>query len=398
MLMLRNRRRLKEIQCLMLALVMGWVFQACEEEKVTVTLKTFHVEQVTATSGSIRCTVVNEGGTLQEAGLCFSATSNLPTVTSSRFIPSVGSLTDFTTSLTGLSVDSTYRFRAYARVNDSVYYGTVYAFKPTTPLVDLVAIEGGTFNMGATPEQATSAATNEFPVHAVTLSNYRIGKYEVTTSQFAQFLNSRMINSTASGPGFDGSVYKYMVVTTRNLYYDQDKSLWLPVSGLENHPVTNVTWYGANEYCRWAGGHLPTEAQWEYAARGGRSAAGTLYSGGSVAADVAWYYATTKDQPGVVYFAQPVGGKQPNELGLYDMSGNVWEWCADWYTAYTDLAKRDPMGINDVEAAEAGVTQKVRRGGGWADTQAGTLRVSHRAANTKASQAGSVGFRLAANE
>lgn len=396
--MLRNRRRFTETLCLSLALALGWIFQACEEEKVTVTLKTHHVEQVTATSGAIRCTVVNEGGTLQEAGLCFSTTNTAPRVTNSRWIPSMTSLTDYTTRLTGLSTDSTYRFRAYARVNDSVYYGTVYAFKPTTPQVDLVSIEGGTFNMGATSEQALAAATNELPVHAVTLSNYRIGKYEVTTNQFAQFLNSRMITSTASGPGFNGVIYKYLVVTTRNLYYDQEAAAWMPVNGLENHPVTNVTWYGANEYCRWAGGHLPTEAQWEYAARGGRLASGTQFSGAALAADVAWYYATTKDQPGVVYFAQPVGAKQPNELGLYDMSGNVWEWCADWYNVYTEQAKLDPIGLNDVEAAEAGVTQKVRRGGGWADTQTSTLRVSYRAANTPVAQAGSVGFRMAANE
>lgn len=393
------RHRIIRALPLSLALLSGLMFQSCEkEEKVTVIIKTLPVEQVTASSGTIRCTVENEGGTLQDAGLCFSATNALPTLTNSRHIPSAASLTDYSTTLTGLSPDSTYRYRAYARVSDSVYYGIAYAFIPVNPVMDFVTIQGGTFTMGATSEQAEVARDNEKPAHEVILSSYRLGKYEVTTTQYAQFLNSRLISSAAAGVGADGSTYKYVEITSRNLSYNSALSKWAPVSGFENHPVTNVTWHGANEYCRWAGGHLPTEAQWEYAARGGNSASHTVYSGSNVPADVAWYYATTKSQAGLLYFAQPVGGKQPNELGLYDMSGNVWEWCADWYTAFSPQSIVDPVGLSDLEAADAGVTTKIRRGGGWADTQTGTLRVSHRASNTPTSQAGSIGFRMAANE
>lgn len=379
-----------------LILAITWMLQSCkDDEKVTVTVKTSHVECVTSTSGTIRCQVVHNGGVLKEAGLCFSATQTIPSVHNSRYLPSPTSRKDFSTTLTGLSPDSLYRFRAYARVNDTIYYGTTYAFKPVDPLLDLVTIEGGTFLMGATDEQSELADAHERPVHEVTLSAYRLGRYEVTTPQFAQFLNSRMIPRTASGPGADGKMYKYLTPTIRNLVYT-DQSKWEPVKGFENHPVTNVTWYGADEYCRWAGGHLPTEAQWEFAARGGRSANGTVYSGGNDPADVAWFQASIKAQPGLLYFAQPVGGKEPNALGLYDMSGNVWEWCADWYNAYTSKPSRDPLGLDDAAAEVAGLTKKVRRGGGWAESLTGTLRVSHRASSTPTSEAGSIGFRMAA--
>jgi len=388
----------------LLALITSALFQACEDD-VSVTAKTYHVENVTSSSGTIRCTVTVEGDDLVDAGICYSATVTYPKITTSRCVPSTGSMTDFTTTLTGLSPDSTYRFRAYACLSDTTYYGITYSFRPVDMIIDMVDViggsftaEGGSFTMGATSEQVAVADDDEKPAHSVTLSDFKIGRYEITTSQFVQFLNSRKLTSGGTCMTYSGSSFDMLEPNAKSIYYSTDDACWYPVSGYETHPMTNVTWYGANEFCRWAGGHLPTEAEWEYAARGGKSSAGYMYSGGNVSSDVAWYFATTNDQTGIEYFAQIGGGKSPNELGIYDMSGNVWEWCADWYATYPSAAQTDPAGLSDDEAEDADITKKVRRGGGWADTSVKKLRVSSRAANTPKSYAGSVGFRFAARD
>ena len=122
----------------------------------------------------------------------------------------------------------------------------------------------------------------------------------------------------------------------------------------ENHPIVNVTWDDASAYAQWAGKRLPTEAEWEYAARGGRLSKGYTYSGGNDPGAVAWYDGNSGKQ------TQPVGEKSPNELGLYDMSGNVWEWCADLYDEnyYRNSPKQDPTGPSSGQF-------RVLRGGSW---------------------------------
>jgi len=378
------------------------LFQACEKDevKVSVSPKTYHVDNVTDSSATVRCTVAVEGGTLEAAGLCFSSTLNNPTVSTARSIQATGSLTDFTVTLSGLSPDSIYRFVAYAIMGDKTYYGATYAFQPVDPEMnkDMVLVEGGSFSMGATQEQDSVASDAEKPVHQVTLSNFRISKYEVTTAQFVIFLNSRKISMNGSSITNSGKTHNYFEAKPKNIYFDADSTKWFPVTGYENVPMTNVTWYGANEFCRWAGGFLPTEAQWEYAARGGKSSHGYVYSGGANPNIVAWYASNTNYQDGIEYFAQPVGGKAPNERGLYDMSGNVWEWCGDWYAAYSSKAQVDPMGMTDDEAEKAAVKEKVRRGGGWADISSRQLRVSNRGKNAPTSYSGSVGFRMASRD
>ena len=189
--------------------------------------------------------------------------------------------------------------------------------------IDMVRVEAGTFTMGATPEME-NPEDDEKPTHQVTLTNdYYIGKYEVT-----QALWQAVMGNNPSG--FKG----------------------------DNLPVEYVSWYDCLEFIsklnRITGKtfRLPTEAEWEYAARGGKKSRGYQYSGSSNLSDVAWY----SDNSGSKTHA--VGSKQANELGIYDMTGNVWEWCQDWFGSYSGSSQVNPIGANSG-------SRRVGRGGSW---------------------------------
>ena len=197
---------------------------------------------------------------------------------------------------------------------------------------DMIAVEGGTFTMGATAEQGSDAAEHEKPTHQVTLSSYMIGKTEVT-----QELWEAVMGSNPSE--FKGS----------------------------NLPVEHVSWEDCQTFIRKLNAltgknfRLPTEAEWEFAACGGSKGQGFKYSGSNTVDDVAWCDDST---------THPVATKTPNELGIYDMTGNVWEWCNDWYSDYTSASQTNPTG------PDSGL-YRVYRGGGWGD-DAGACRVSDR--------------------
>ena len=189
--------------------------------------------------------------------------------------------------------------------------------------IDMVRVEAGTFTMGATAEMK-DPLDEEKPTHRVTLTNdYYIGKYEVTQALWKAVM------------GNNPSEYKG-----------------------DNLPVEKVSWNDCQEFLsklnRITGKtfRLPTEAEWEYAARGGNKSRGYQYSGSNNFLDVAWF----KDNSGSKTHA--VGTKQPNELGIYDMSGNVLEWCQDWYGAYSSSSQVNPTGANSGSV-------RVLRGGGW---------------------------------
>ena len=175
---------------------------------------------------------------------------------------------------------------------------------------EMVYVEGGTFMMGGTSEQGTDAYSDEKPVHRVTLSAFHIGKYEVTQGLWREVMGS---NPSLNKAGDD-------------------------------YPVEMLSWEDCQEFVRKLNARtglnfrLPTEAEWEYAARGGRKSRGYKYSGSNSLGDVAWY----GDNSGGG--THPVGRKSPNELGLYDMSGNVYEWCQDWYGSYGSSGQTDPAG------------------------------------------------------
>ena len=188
---------------------------------------------------------------------------------------------------------------------------------------NMVYVSGGTFTMGATSEQGSEAESDEKPTHNVTLSSYYICKYEVT-----QALWRAVMGSNPS-------------------YFKGD-----------NLPVECVSWNDCQTFINRLNSYtgrnfrLPTEAEWEFAARGGNYSRHYKYSGSNYIGDVAWYTDNSGSR------THPVGTKQANELGLYDMSGNVYEWCSDWYGSYSSYSQSNPTGA-------ASGSFRVGRGGSW---------------------------------
>lgn len=150
---------------------------------------------------------------------------------------------------------------------------------------ELVFVKGGTFQMGDT---FGHGSYDEKPVHTMTISDFYIDKYEVTNAQFCKFLNEK-------GNQKEGGAL-WLDIKSESCLIEKQGERYVPKSGYENHPVIMVTWYGAKAYCQWAGGRLPTEAEWEYAAKGGRKSQGYQYSGSNNLAEVDWYYGNSGDK------------------------------------------------------------------------------------------------------
>ena len=189
--------------------------------------------------------------------------------------------------------------------------------------VEFVPVAGGTFEMG------DSSVIS--PLHNVTLSSFQISKHEITNTQFAAFLNDYGQSKVKAGT-YAGMV---MIYVDSIMGLRRDGPDWVPVSGKENCPVVNVTWYGANEFAQFRGYSLPTEAQWEYAAGGTTRC---MYPwGDTLAAGVCPVPNNT---------TAPVGGCEKNKswCGAYDMAANVQEWCSDWYDLISSGSVTDPIG------------------------------------------------------
>ena len=207
----------------------------------------------------------------------------------------------------------------------------------------MVAVEGGTFTMGATEEQGSDAYDWEKPAHQVTLSSYCIGETEVTQALWQAVMGSN--------PSCFTSTNGY----TENLQRPVECVFWNDCQTF----ITKLNELTGKTF------RLPTEAEWEYAARGGNRSQGYKYAGSNDINEVAWYTSNSGST------TQTVATKAPNELGLYDMSGNVWEWCQDWYGSYSNGAQTDPTGPTSGSS-------RVLRGGGW-NYIARVCRVSYRA-------------------
>lgn len=218
----------------------------------------------------------------------------------------------------------------------------------------MVPVEGGTFTMGATSEQGSDAWDEEKPAHKVTLSDYYIGQTEVTQALWKAVMGGN--------PSFSKG---------------------------DNLPVESVSWDDCQEFIQKLNQltgkqfRLPTEAEWEYAARGGRKSRGYKYAGGNNIDSVAWYCDNSGNK------THPVATKQANELGVYDMSGNVWEWCSDWYGYhyYQSSSQSDPQGPSSGSF-------RVYRGGNFHYSNAGDCRVSCRTGGAPDDRDYSLGLRL----
>lgn len=219
--------------------------------------------------------------------------------------------------------------------------------KITSDTTGMVFVQGSEFKMGS------YQFSNERPVHEVVLDDFYIGKYEVTVKEYQKYCEE----TGAQMPPPPSWGFK------------------------PNHPIVNVTFGEARKYAEWAGKRLPTEAEWEYAAKGGNQGNNYRYAGANLAGAVGWSFENSLNTP------QPVGLRRPNELGIYDMSGNVWEWCADYFGRYTADRIKNPKG------PETGIN-RVLRGGSWFD-KASNLRVANRFYAGEAHKDVLTGFRLA---
>lgn len=218
----------------------------------------------------------------------------------------------------------------------------------------MVEVGGGTFTMGATSEQGSDAWDEEKPAHEVTLSDYYIGQTEVTQALWEAVMGSNPSDSKG-----------------------------------DNLPVERVSWDDCQVFIQKLNQltgkqfRLPTEAEWEYAARGGRKSRGYKYAGGNNIDSVAWCDGNSGNE------THPVATKQANELGIYDMSGNVLEWCSDWCGDYTSSSQSDPQG------SSSGSFRVIR--GGCYYNFARNCRVSYRISNTLDYRSGYLGLRLSCN-
>ena len=223
--------------------------------------------------------------------------------------------------------------------------GTVYSVNGVE--FTMMPVEGGTFKMGN-----EYGEDDEMPVHEVKLNSFSIGQTEVTQELWEAVM------------GNNPSRYKGAKL-----------------------PVENVSWNDCQEFIRKLNGltgrhfRLPTEAEWEFAARGGVKSRGYKYAGGNEIESVAWYNVNSNEQ------THSVGQKSPNELGLYDMSGNVWEWCGDWYDIYNSFSQTNPK-------RPLSGSRRVNRGGGW-DGDDKECRMSHRGFINPGLRFNNLGLRLA---
>ena len=288
---------------------------------------------------------------------------------------------------TGLSANTTYYYKVKAYNSSSTSNYSAVASATTNSSggssgnIEMVLVAGGTFQMGS-----NSGHSDEKPVHSVTVSSFKISKYEITHKQFIEFLNDKGVNANGSYSDATYGNKEYIDMDDGDCAIGHNGSSFYfkgsSYASTDNTPVIEVTWYGANAFCKWAGGRLPTEAEWEYAARGGNQSQGYTYSGSNTIGDVAWYGSNSGSK------THPVGTKQPNELGIYDMSGNVFEWCSDWYSSsyYSSSPSTNPQGPSSG-------SYRVRRGGGWS-TGASGCRTAYRGGGSPGLSYISMGFRL----
>ncbi len=236
-----------------------------------------------------------------------------------------------------------------------LFCGTsIFLFAQVKPETDWVRVEGGSFMMGC-EESDKECYPDQQPKRKVNISTFEISRYEVTVGEYEMICKATK-RSMPSPP---------------------------PYGFIDSHPIVYITWQDAMDYAKWIGGRLPTEAEWEFAAKGGINSKGYTYSGSNNYDEVGWCYENSSNQ------THPIGQKLPNELGIYDMSGNAWEWVGDnyeifYYKTSPSINPKGPMkGLG-----------KVNRGGCFS-FDFNLMRTSHRRGSGENTAGFGTGFRVA---
>jgi formylglycine-generating enzyme required for sulfatase activity len=267
-----------------------------------------------------------------------------------------------------------------ARTATPTYSPGVTRTRPTDE-AEMIHMPDGEFLMGST-DADPKATADEKPAHTVTLDAFWIDRTEVTNGQYVRFLNALGEHRGTCG-GYDCVETK---IEDQDSHILRQEGRYVVESGFEDHPVTEVTWHGAQAYCEWAGVRLPTEAEWEKAARG---VDGRLYPWGNDAPDC-----DKAQYAGCGGKTVPAGSKPAgaSPYGVLDMAGNVWEWVADWY----DEAYYECSPVQNPQGANSGI-RKVFRGGSWGYLPK-FMRTTDRARNRPAYAGFNVGFRCGASK
>ncbi len=276
------------------------------------------------------------------------------------------------------------------------------ALNPPAPAFEVpvtVFVQGGTFRMGS-----EDGDSDEKPVHSVTVSSFNMGKFEITVAQFKAFVDDAGYNGKTDAETDGGSYVwtgsKWDKKAGINWRHDEEGATRTNL----NYPVVHVSWNDATAYCQWLSRktgknyRLPTEAEWEYAA--GNGTKHTKYSwgnsdpssskGGNVADETAKSkfpsWTTFSGYSDGYVYAAPIGSFTANDFGIYDMTGNVWEWCGDWKGEYSSSSQKDPTG------AVSG-SYRVFRGGCWFNAPQ-FCRVAYRDNSAPTNRSNYIGFRV----
>ncbi|MGX7686432.1 formylglycine-generating enzyme family protein [Flectobacillus roseus] len=305
-----------------------------------------------------------------------------------EYYKSTTNISPFSLTSSTLTTDGTFTIIAQITDKCGINYSLTTSYNYTTInpwVVAMVQVEGGTFQMGS-----TSGQSDEQPIHNVTLNTFNIGQYEVSVSDFKKFIDATGYQTDAEKNGgsyvYDGNLWPYK----NGINWRCDVAGNIRPTTDYTHPVIHVSWNDALAYCNWLSiqtgksYRLPTEAEWEFAARGGKLSKGYTYSGSNTIGSIAWYGSNSGN------ITHPLAQKLTNEIGIYDMTGNVWEWCQDWYGPYTATNQTNPTG------ASTGIN-RVLRGGSWFDNTQDS-RITYRLNRVPTNRVSNCGFRVALSQ
>ncbi len=278
-------------------------------------------------------------------------------------------------------------------------------------------LPGGKFLMG-TNDTVGFPDDGEGPIREVSVKPFYIDKFAVTNAQFAKFIEASNYRTEAEEFGWSFVFYSFLSDSTakkvtqtvagtpwwtvvEGAYWKRPEGPESDISSRMDHPVVHVSWNDALAYCQWSGKRLPTEAEWEYAARGGLSQkmypwGDELTPDGNHQCNI-WqgsFPRTNRIEDGYAGTA-PVDTYEPNDYGLYNVSGNVWEWCSDWFTKRVD----QKGGLDNPQGPQSGETKSMR-GGSYLchKSYCNRYRVAARSSNTPDSSTGNIGFRCVVRE